>query len=563
MGIKDDDKRPKWPENAEKPKAQPGLAAEIPEEDLEKFILAMQCYVPGPVRSSMQQHTNSASSEYMMGSLSTQRQATTLSILLSGFSGVFDRNPEALDWLGQSEDPETGTKSFSPQMLENRTKQVLSIAQYIVAQVQMSVFENEGTVLDIEVLPGALQITAMWGLPPFTHRNDPERAVAAARLCIRVLSEYVYNLKGVEHMDSVLEKIVTEQFTIRCGVATGTVHCGVVGASSRHGYCVTGKAKIVAQELMMEALASQVVVDELTRDLSEHGFQFEELDLISPMRLYREGIILKTDGLAGFLCTNDKADEERDSDLTGDNDGQPTTSFGRWDERGQLRNMVQKLTTRQGGTLVMTGLRGMGAEPLISEISKMGQLSKMNVLMGEKPAVDRTSGSGNGSSLGLMWATRDGGGFEYHRGSSQQLCVEEMVEWKKIYVDIVTMHAKLTGMDDTGKTILSLIPDKYQDSWPLVADMVTETQEELMETQLYKKGYTKCCEAIIQSTTLVVRETRRVKMLLAMVEVRATDHAFFLPKLHCSCPPSHFLRNTATCAVLQWCYSTCAAALTP
>jgi len=148
----------------------------------------------------------------------------------------------------------------------------------------------------------------------------------------------------------------------------------------------------------------------------------------------------------------------------------------------------------------------------------MGQLSKMNVLMGEKPAVDRTSGSGNGSSLGLMWATRDGGGFEYHRGSSQQLCVEEMVEWKKIYVDIVTMHAKLTGMDDTGKTILSLIPDKYQDSWPLVADMVTETQEELMETQLYKKGYTKCCEAIIQSTTLVVRETRRVKMLLAMVE---------------------------------------------
>ncbi|HRJ76732.1 MAG TPA: adenylate/guanylate cyclase domain-containing protein, partial [Anaerolineales bacterium] len=108
-------------------------------------------------------------------------------------------------------------------------------AQKISQILQSMIYRYEGSMNKIAVDEKGVSLLAAFGLPPFSHEDDPLRGVLAA--------QDIYNA-------------ITE-LGLHCyiGIATGRVFCGVIGNETRREYTVNGDAVNLAARLMHAASA--------------------------------------------------------------------------------------------------------------------------------------------------------------------------------------------------------------------------------------------------------------------------------------------------------------------
>ncbi len=147
----------------------------------------------------------------------------SITVLFVGFSG-FDYD----------HDPNVGSK-----------------LQTYVAQVARIVERYDGDLNKIDMGDKGSKLVVIFGAP-IAHENDAERAMRCA-LALRDLR--------VEHLEIGIDPHTPPPtgFSIRIGIASGLVYCGLVGSEERREYTVMGDTVNLAARLMQAAAAGEVI----------------------------------------------------------------------------------------------------------------------------------------------------------------------------------------------------------------------------------------------------------------------------------------------------------------
>ncbi len=158
-----------------------------------------------------------------------------------------------------------GSTETTPDAIE-RLQQVTEAAQRIVARF-------DGWLKEITIDDKGTTLVAAFGVPPFSHEDDPDRAVQAAlgfQTEIRALG-----------------------LTAGIGIATGPAFCGPVGNARRRDFVVLGQHVNLAARLMQASGRDVVLCDAQTR-LGAHGqASFQRLPayvlkgMATPIDVYR------------------------------------------------------------------------------------------------------------------------------------------------------------------------------------------------------------------------------------------------------------------------------------
>jgi class 3 adenylate cyclase/tetratricopeptide (TPR) repeat protein len=142
----------------------------------------------------------------------------------------------------------------------------LEVSQNIARLVQRSIYRYEGSINKINVDDKGITIVGALGLPPFSHEDDPARAVQAALMIRKELN----NLKVNSYI----------------GITTGRIFCGSVGNDLRREYTIIGNAVNLSARLMgaagkMDKLLVEhgvpILCDRATYDSAKDAVEFEPL----------------------------------------------------------------------------------------------------------------------------------------------------------------------------------------------------------------------------------------------------------------------------------------------
>eukprot|EP01132_Coremiostelium_polycephalum_P002067 gene2067-2553_t len=137
----------------------------------------------------------------------------------------------------------------------------LNKLQSIVYELQTIVYKYEGTVRQFIIDDKGCILIAAWGVPPWSHEDDPSRAVEAAM-------EVVVNLFKLKVISTI-------------GVTTGKCFCGDVGSDERREYAVVGDIVNLSARLMSHSQGG-VLCDEETSKTAKH---IEFVKLSNPIKV--------------------------------------------------------------------------------------------------------------------------------------------------------------------------------------------------------------------------------------------------------------------------------------
>lgn len=234
----------------------------------------------------------------------------------------------------------------------------------IVATLQAGLYRYEGALDKIVVDDKGLVALAVFGLPPVTHEDDPERAV-------RTAVELEQSLRAIGAPP-------------RIGIATGRVYSGGLGAARRRDHTVLGSVVNLAARLM--AVAEPVAVDEATaRRAKRHGMDrigarplkglTRDVAVYAPAEAWAAG------GLSDSVITGDHV-------LAVD----PTVSgplLGRGIEESILADFVAKIAAGRGRALVLRGEAGIGKSRLLRCLGRLAAEGGVSCLWGHCGALHR------------------------------------------------------------------------------------------------------------------------------------------------------------------------------
>jgi class 3 adenylate cyclase/tetratricopeptide (TPR) repeat protein len=131
--------------------------------------------------------------------------------------------------------------------------------QSAMTAIQNKLDRFEGTLRQFMVDDKGTVLIAVWGLPPLSHENDPERAIEAAMDMVTPLLDM-----GVQPS---------------IGVTTGRVFAGDVGSDARREYAVVGDVVNLSARLMA-ASQQGILCDEATYEAAKNGIEFQPLEPI-------------------------------------------------------------------------------------------------------------------------------------------------------------------------------------------------------------------------------------------------------------------------------------------
>jgi class 3 adenylate cyclase/tetratricopeptide (TPR) repeat protein len=143
----------------------------------------------------------------------------------------------------------------------------------IAQQAQRVVSRYGGWLKEITMDEKGTTLVACFGVPPFTHDDDPARAVGA----------------GAELQSSLRDLGVTAGV----GVATGPTFCGPVGNATRRDFAMLGGHVNLAARLMLASGGDAVLCDATTHDGAHGRREFERLPafvlkgMTAPIDVYR------------------------------------------------------------------------------------------------------------------------------------------------------------------------------------------------------------------------------------------------------------------------------------
>lgn len=233
---------------------------------------------------------------------------------------------------------------------------ILDQVQNLVAAVQDSLSFFEGVINKLLMDEKGFLIVAEFGLPPFSHEDDPVRAVRA-----------VLDIKT---------KLRKQQIISYIGVNSGNIFAGAYGHANRHEYGILGNAVNMAARQMAQA-RDDIYVCQTTYDEACSSVDFETLPEIvvkgrdTPMPVYRP---LATNRRGSVVHTQRRKSQSgprsrRTSQLATTGDGVGSL-IGR---RTEMQLFRDTLTQFLQGSLVspailLSGEPGIGKTRLLNEM---------------------------------------------------------------------------------------------------------------------------------------------------------------------------------------------------
>ena len=157
--------------------------------------------------------------------------------------------------------------------IEDVNAATLELLQGITQQAQRVIGRYGGWLKEITMDDKGTTLVASFGVPPFTHDDDPARAVDAAVALQSSLRDL-----GV---------------TAGVGVATGPTFCGPVGNETRRDFAMLGGHVNLAARLMLASGGDAVLCDAATHETAGRRREFERLPafvlkgMTSPIDVYR------------------------------------------------------------------------------------------------------------------------------------------------------------------------------------------------------------------------------------------------------------------------------------
>lgn len=145
---------------------------------------------------------------------------------------------------------------------------MLEKLQIIITAVQTALKHYEGVIRQFIIDDKGTVLIAAFGLPHYSHEDDPLRAVKSAM-------EIQQTLKASSIQTSI-------------GITTGTAFCGSIGSSKRCEYSIVGDTVNLSARLMVAAskMGKGILVDSATHQAattarnSNRTFTFKALDPI-------------------------------------------------------------------------------------------------------------------------------------------------------------------------------------------------------------------------------------------------------------------------------------------
>ncbi len=205
------------------------------------------------------------------------------------------------------------------------------------------VYKYEGTVARLM----GDGILAFFGAP-FTHEDDPQRAVLAGLDIVNHISAYRVRINESWGID----------INVRVGINTGLVVVGIVGSDLRMEYTAMGDAINLAARMEQTAEPGTVQIAHDTYKLVQALFVIEDLGGLS--------VKGKTDPVPAYKVLGRKAAAGRQRGI----EGLHTTLVGRDIELSALQEILSAVQQAVGHIVCLIGEAGLGKSRLIHEAKR-------------------------------------------------------------------------------------------------------------------------------------------------------------------------------------------------
>lgn len=238
-------------------------------------------------------------------------------------------------------------------------------AQKMAQLLQSAIYRYEGSMNKIAVDEKGVSLLAAFGLPPFSHEDDPLRGVLAAQDIHAAITE----------------------LGLHCyiGVATGRVFCGVIGNETRREYTINGNAVNLAARLMqavsaggvtsLDGSAADIVCDAETYESAKLRMDFTPLPPIQvrgkaqPVSIYVPQA-RHAKGMGRVALTD---------------------MIGRENERFAIAEALRALITNESRVVVVEGEAGFGKSRLVEELLRQADAMNVNILLGLAEAIEQNT----------------------------------------------------------------------------------------------------------------------------------------------------------------------------
>ncbi|MBL8101003.1 MAG: AAA family ATPase [Anaerolineales bacterium] len=236
------------------------------------------------------------------------------------------------------------------------------LAQKLAQILQSTIYRYEGSVNKIAVDEKGVSLLAAFGLPPFSHEDDPLRGVLAAQDILTAVKE----------------------LGLGCyiGIATGRMFCGVIGNEKRRDYTINGDAVNLAARLMhaisenMSTPAGELI--QIICDTSTYEGAKSRVDFISMDPINIRG---KSHPVPIFIPQARHAKGKGQIALT--------DMIGREEERFAIAEALRALITKESRAVIIEGEAGFGKSRLVEELYRQAGAMNVNILLGLGEAIEQ------------------------------------------------------------------------------------------------------------------------------------------------------------------------------
>lgn len=229
----------------------------------------------------------------------------------------------------------------------------LGMAQSVVETIERAMLQYEGSLNKLSMDEKGVTAVVAFGLPPWTHEDDPVRSVLAARKLLAELNEMGHSTQ--------------------IGITTGFCFCGLVGSDERREYTVIGDTVNLAARLMQHA-KNRILCDEATRELAGERFRFAD----HPPILIKG----KDDPVAIFEPMEQQHVTQPSQSLT----------FGHEEHQEHVRELLEgHLHSHNRRVVLIEGDAGIGKTRLVQSLVRSAQSLGYIVLTGGGDSIEETS----------------------------------------------------------------------------------------------------------------------------------------------------------------------------
>lgn len=230
-----------------------------------------------------------------------------------------------------------------------RLQEALVEPNEIFVQIRDTIRRYDGIVDKIGLSPKGAYVMALFGAP-LAHEDDPLRAVLAA-----------------------LELQMAFDQTLHCGINTGFVFAGDVGASERLEYTVMGDEVNFAARLMATCPPGQIWLGPKT---AHHATVARRVEGQQGKPMKFKG---KEGEIAPFIA------QRRRRVFLGAK-GMETPLVGRQDEVARFSDVLDKAAAGAGRVVLVQGRAGVGKSRLVQEVVRMAERRGFKTHMGAAPS---------------------------------------------------------------------------------------------------------------------------------------------------------------------------------